>query len=77
MHGILLLTQTEIRRLRRNRRYLIFTVGLPVVLYLLWAMVRDRDELQPELHACLRSSHNWLSSAFTCWRWNFRSRNTT
>ena len=37
MRGILLLTQTEINRLRRNRRYLIFTVGLPVVLYLLWA----------------------------------------
>ena len=37
MSGILLLTRTEINRLRRNRRYLIFTVGLPVVLYLLWA----------------------------------------
>jgi ABC-2 type transport system permease protein len=37
MRGILLLTKTEIGRLRRNRRYLIFTVALPVVLYLLWA----------------------------------------
>jgi ABC-2 type transport system permease protein len=37
MRGILLLTRTEINRLRRNRRYVIFTVGLPVVLYLLWA----------------------------------------
>src|SRR6201999_2538425 len=37
MRGILLLTQAEIHRLRRNRRYLIFTVGLPVVLYLIFA----------------------------------------
>jgi ABC-2 type transport system permease protein len=37
MRGILLLTQAEINRLRRNRRYLIFTVGLPVILYLLIA----------------------------------------
>ena len=37
MRGILLLTQTEIMRLRRNRRYVIFTVALPVVLYLLWS----------------------------------------
>jgi len=37
MRGILLLTKTEIGRLRRNRRYLIFTVALPVVLYLLWS----------------------------------------
>jgi len=37
MGGILLLTQTEINRLRRNRRYLIFTVGLPIVLYLIFA----------------------------------------
>ena len=35
MHGILLLIRAEIVRLRRNRRYLITTVGLPVVLYLL------------------------------------------
>src|SRR6202034_2325471 len=39
MRGILLLTQAEINRLRRNRRYLIFTVGLPVVLYLFFAKV--------------------------------------
>src|ERR1700751_5209603 len=37
MSGILLLTRTEITRLRRNRRYLIFTTALPVVLYLLWS----------------------------------------
>jgi ABC-2 type transport system permease protein len=37
MRGILMLTQAEINRLRRNRRYLIFTVGLPVVLYLIFA----------------------------------------
>src|ERR1700727_1356170 len=35
MSGILLLTQAEINRLRRNRRYLLFTVGLPVILYLI------------------------------------------
>jgi ABC-2 type transport system permease protein len=37
MHGILLLTQAEINRVRRNRRYLIFTVALPVILYLFFA----------------------------------------
>ena len=37
MRGILMLTRAEIHRLRRNRRYLIFTVGLPVVLYLIFA----------------------------------------
>ena len=35
MKGILSLTRVEIVRLTRNRRYLIFTVGFPVVLYLL------------------------------------------
>jgi ABC-2 type transport system permease protein len=35
MRRILSLTRVEIMRLRRNRRYLIFTVGFPVVLYLL------------------------------------------
>jgi len=35
MRGILSLTGLEIMRVRRNRRYLIFTVGFPVVLYLL------------------------------------------
>jgi ABC-2 type transport system permease protein len=34
MRGILLLTQAEINRLRRNRRYFLFTIGFPVVLYL-------------------------------------------
>src|SRR6201992_2046538 len=37
MEGILLLTRTEIHRLRRNRRYFLFTLGLPVVLYLIAA----------------------------------------
>jgi ABC-2 type transport system permease protein len=37
MHGTLLLTRTEINRLRRNRRYFLFTLGLPVVLYLIAA----------------------------------------
>jgi len=35
MAGILALTQAELRRLVRNKRYFIFTVGFPVVLYLL------------------------------------------
>src|SRR3984957_12036799 len=34
MHGILLLTQAEVNRLRRNRRYFIFTIAFPVILYL-------------------------------------------
>jgi ABC-2 type transport system permease protein len=37
MRGILLLTRAEINRLRRNRRYLLFTVGLPVILYLFFS----------------------------------------
>jgi len=37
MRGILLLTRAELNRVRRNRRYLIFTVALPVVLYLFFA----------------------------------------
>lgn len=39
MSGILLLTRAEINRLRRNKRYLFFTLGLPVVLYLFFAKV--------------------------------------
>jgi ABC-2 type transport system permease protein len=35
MNGTLALAMAEIRRLRRNRRYLILTIGFPVVLYLL------------------------------------------
>jgi ABC-2 type transport system permease protein len=35
MAGTLALTRAELIRLTRNRRYLIFTVGLPVVFYLL------------------------------------------
>jgi ABC-2 type transport system permease protein len=34
MNGTLALAAAEIKRLRRNRRYLIFTIGLPVMLYL-------------------------------------------
>jgi ABC-2 type transport system permease protein len=37
MQGILLLIRAEIVRLRRNRRYMITTVGFPIVLYLLVA----------------------------------------
>jgi len=37
MKGILLLTQAELNRLRRNRRYFLFTLALPVVLYLIVA----------------------------------------
>jgi ABC-2 type transport system permease protein len=37
MRGILLLTRTEINRLRRNKRYFMFTLALPVVLYLIAA----------------------------------------
>jgi ABC-2 type transport system permease protein len=35
MAGTLALTKAELRRLMRNRRYFIFTVGFPVILYLL------------------------------------------
>jgi len=35
MNGTLALAVAEIKRLRRNRRYIIFTVGLPVMLYLI------------------------------------------
>jgi ABC-2 type transport system permease protein len=35
MAGTLALTQAELRRLFRNRRYFVFTVAFPVVLYLL------------------------------------------
>lgn len=37
MRGTLMLTQAEINRLRRNKRYLLFTLGLPVVLYLIFS----------------------------------------
>jgi ABC-2 type transport system permease protein len=37
VNGTLALASTEVKRLRRNRRYLIFTIGLPVVLYLIFA----------------------------------------
>jgi ABC-2 type transport system permease protein len=37
MNGTLDLARLEIARIRRNKRYLIFTVGLPVVLYLAFA----------------------------------------
>jgi ABC-2 type transport system permease protein len=35
MKGTLLLARAEISRLRRNRRYLLMSLGLPIVLYLL------------------------------------------
>src|SRR6516162_10198950 len=35
MRGTLLLVRAEISRLRRNRRYFLFTLALPVVLYLI------------------------------------------
>ena len=35
MAGTLELTKAELRRLMRNRRYFVFTVGFPVVLYLI------------------------------------------
>jgi ABC-2 type transport system permease protein len=37
MKGILLLTRAEINRLRRNKRYFLFTIALPIVLYLIVA----------------------------------------
>jgi ABC-2 type transport system permease protein len=37
MNGTLALAMAEISRIRRNRRYMIFTVALPVVLYLIFA----------------------------------------
>jgi len=37
MNGTLSLAKAEVARIRRNKRYLIFTVGLPVGLYLLFA----------------------------------------
>jgi len=37
MQGTLLLAQTEFNRLRRNRRYFLFTLLLPIVLYLIVA----------------------------------------
>src|SRR5258708_27946769 len=37
MRGTLLLAQTEITGLRRNRRYFLFSLALPVVLYLIVA----------------------------------------
>src|SRR5712691_12582867 len=36
MSGTLLLVKAEISRLRRNKRYLIFTVALPVMFYLIF-----------------------------------------
>jgi ABC-2 type transport system permease protein len=35
MNGTLALAWAEIKRLRRNRRYLIFTIGFPIMLYLI------------------------------------------
>ena len=36
MNGTIALVQAEIARFRRNRRYLIFTIGLPVMFYLIF-----------------------------------------
>lgn len=36
MHGTLLLSRAEVSRFRRNKRYLIFTIALPVMLYLIF-----------------------------------------
>src|SRR5215472_8544147 len=37
MNGTLLLAKAEVLRIRRNKRYLIFTVALPVMFYLIFA----------------------------------------
>jgi len=37
MGGTLLLARTEVGRFRRNPRYLLFTVALPIILYLIFA----------------------------------------
>ena len=37
MEGTLLLAKAEVLRIRRNKRYLIFTVALPVMFYLIFA----------------------------------------
>ena len=37
MHGTLQLAKAEVLRIRRNKRYLIFTVALPVMFYLIFA----------------------------------------
>jgi ABC-2 type transport system permease protein len=36
MNGTLSLTRAEVARFRRNKRYLIFTIGLPVMFYLIF-----------------------------------------
>ena len=40
MSGTLALTKAEISRLRRNKRYLIFTVALPVMFYLIFGKTK-------------------------------------
>ena len=35
--GTLALTKAEISRLRRNKRYMIFTIAVPVMFYLIFA----------------------------------------
>ena len=40
MSGTLLLAKAEISRLRRNKRYLIFTVALPVMFYLIFGKTK-------------------------------------
>jgi ABC-2 type transport system permease protein len=41
MNGTMALTRAEISRFRNNRRYLIFTIGLPVMFYLIFAKEKD------------------------------------
>jgi ABC-2 type transport system permease protein len=41
MSGTLALTKTEISRLRRNKQYMIFTVALPVMFYLIFGKQKD------------------------------------
>ena len=55
MRGILMLTQAEVNRLRRNRRYLIFTIGLPV--NFLATKLCERIVLEFEVHLCTHRIH--------------------
>ncbi len=43
MDGTLALTKAEISRLRRNKRYLIFTVALPVMFYLIFGKTNSPE----------------------------------
>ena len=65
MRGILLLTRAEVNRLRRNKRYLLFTVGLPVILYLIIGQAGDGDGLRRAIRRVLhgRDGHASARSA--------------